>query len=229
MSRLRSGRYGWISLSLAAFIISLSVALTNAYVALRGPRIEVTQPKTVILYRDGNGARSVLGVAIRIDAINASANYSDVLTEAWLTPTAGGPSFEADGTVDAVFTPNVRELAKSCPMGARCIPEDHLLLIQHPDSLVELPPGSARAINLSIPITFSNCSRSSGCPDYRTADQVIKVIAKGALNLRLNLLFHSDGRRTVLCHGVKLDEAFFQRVGFVSMNCSREKTSDSLL
>ena len=60
------------SLSLAAFVMSLTIAAINAAYALRGAEIAVDPPAQLILYRDGSGEQSVLTAAVRLSMINVA-------------------------------------------------------------------------------------------------------------------------------------------------------------
>ena len=50
-----------VTLALSAFIMSLAVTLISAYYALQGPEVLVRPPQQVLIYRDGEGAQSILG------------------------------------------------------------------------------------------------------------------------------------------------------------------------
>ena len=98
---------GWLrapklTLGLSAFIMSLTVTLINASYALRGSDIVVLPPAEALLYRDGDGAGSVLTAAMPLSMINAASGYGDLLLDATLA-LPDGARFDWQGQVTPVL------------------------------------------------------------------------------------------------------------------------------
>lgn len=215
-----------LSLSLSAFIMSLTITLISAFYAIQGAEILVRAPEQVILYRDGTGDDSILSFAVRIDMINSASDYGDVMLEAELTPSAGAPSFKYQATVNPVFTSSAFESAKNCALGSRCIGLQGLLLVEQSDQLADLPGGSARALTFSFPVTEWNCSGSrSACNRYGTFDKAVSAVTAAKLNIKIILHFHSDGDRQISCRGSNIDAGYLRQVGWISLSCDQSKVT----
>ena len=217
---------GRISLSLSAFIMSLAITLINAFYAVQGAEMVVRAPKQVLLYRDGEGADSVLAVTVRTDLINAAGGYGDVLLEAELKPAPGAPAFDYQGLVNPVFTSAAEQKAASCELGARCVGLPGLLIVERSDQVIDMPGGAARAINLSFPIADWNCTtQSSACARFGSFDKAVDAIGRGPLDIRIILHFHADGDREILCRGGRINAEYLRKVGWISLSCDDREVS----
>ena len=209
------------SLSLAAFLMSLSITLINVYYAMRGSEIAVDPPAQLILYRDGTGDASVLTAAIRTDMINTSDGYGDVLKDASVSLDGGRTAFAYQGTLKTVFTSNADQQPPACELGLRCLALPGLYIVERSDEILDMPSGAARGFNLSYPLVSWNCAGAG--PDCGRFDSFAKSL--GALPARqmkasVRLRFHSDGDRRLTCVAGPADLNYLGKVGWISLPCA---------
>lgn len=215
------------SLSLAAFIMSLGITLINVYYSMRGSEIAVDQPRQVILYRDGEGAASVLTAAVRIDAMNVADGYGDVLKDASLSFDAGRTNFDYQGTVKTVFVGESKAASPPCEIGLRCLNLPGLLLIERSDEILDVPSGAARGYQLTFPAVQWNCrGGDQGCARFGTFDDSSRLLNGRDLVIRVRLRFHSDGTRMLECRSARFDSAYLAKVGWASVPCRSAERSD---
>lgn len=223
------GRFRWfprVTLALSAFIMSLAVTLISAYYALQGPEVLVRPPEQVLLYRDGEGSQSILGFGIQLDMINGASDYGDVMLEAELSPANSDVAFGFQNVLRPVFTGSAKASTDDCALGSRCIGHPGLLLIEQPDTLVDLPGGAARAMHLSFPAAQWNCrGPEQACARYAAFDQAAAAVAAGPLDLSIRLTFNRDGERTVRCTGGKISLAYLQKLGWVTLACEQSEVT----
>ena len=212
------------SLSLAAFLMSLSITLINIYYAMRGAEIAVDPPAQLILYRDGAGDASVLTVAVRIDMINVADGYGDVLKTASLSLDGGGAAFEYEGTIRTVFA-GADQKTPDCELGLRCLQLPGLYVIERTDEIIDVPSGAARAFTLSFPAVTWNCAGSgrNGCSRFASFPKTIATLSEKGLSATIKLGFHSDGERKLTCRTGTFDRNYLQKVGWISLPCEITK------
>jgi len=209
------------SLSLAAFVMSLSITLINVYYSMRGSEIAVDPPAQLILYRDGTGEASVLTAAVRLDMINVSDGYGDVLKDAIISFDGGRSGFDYQGTVRTVLSSTGGGTASDCDLGLRCLQLPGLYVVERSDEILETPSGSARAFNLSFPLVSWNCDGGAKpCGQFGTFAQSLRALPSKDLSATIRLRFHSDGERKLKCAAGTLNQAYLQKVGWVSMSCA---------
>lgn len=220
-------RKGWrskINISVSAFVMSLTMTGISAYYALRGSDLVVIAPKQVILFRDGEGAGSVLSIATRFDVINASADYGDVLLDASVRIGKDGPSFAYSAPVKATFTSRAAEAANGCAIDSRCIPLTGLLVVEQPDEMIDLAGGAARTLTLSFPAAGWNCSSSPNkCAGYETFDKALATMGDRPIDLDFTIKFNSDGTRRILCGASSPDKSYLGQAGWISLPCKSRK------
>lgn len=205
------------SLSLAAFVMSLTIAAINAAYAMRGAEIAVDPPAQLILYRDGAGDQSVLTAAVRLAMINVADGYGDVVKDARIAVGRGGPSFAYQGTLNTVFVAEGDMRAKECELGMRCLELPGLRIVERFDEILDLPSGAARAFTLSFPAVGWNCE-GKGCSAYGSFQSALGTVAS-AREARIALKFHSDGDRRLDCRFRRIDADYLAKVGWVSVPC----------
>ena len=214
------------SLSLAAFVMSLGITLLNVYYAMRGSEIAVDQPRQIILYRDGEGAASVLTAAVRVDAINVADGYGDVLKEATLSFDAGRSSFEYQGTIKTVFVGGSKIASPPCDLGLRCLTLPGLFIVERSDEILDVPSGAARAYQLTFPAVQWNCrGPDSACAKFGSFPNSVGLLDGRDLTVGVKLRFHSDGARTLECRATRFDAAYLAKVGWVSIACQSDARS----
>lgn len=205
------------SLSLAAFVMSLTIATINAAYAMRGAEIAVDPPAQLILYRDGTGDQSVLTAAVRLAMINVADGYGDVVKDARIAIGRGGPSFAYQGTLNTVFVAQGDMRAKECELGMRCLELPGLRVVERFDEILDMPSGAARAFTLSFPAVGWNCD-GPGCAGYGSFAAAVRQIAN-AREARVEIGFHSDGQRLLSCRFDRIDSDYLAKVGWVSVAC----------
>jgi hypothetical protein len=206
------------SLSLAAFLMSLSITLINVYYSMRGSEIAVDPPVQLILYRDGDGDASVLTAAVRIDMINVADGYGDVLKNAELLLRPGGGAFGYESTVRTVFG-GAGMTAPDCELGLRCIQLPGLYVIERRDEILDMPSGAARSFGLAFPLVSGNCKGSGVCSRFGSFRQGVASLPGKGLSATIRLKFHGDGERRLECRTEPLDRSYLQKVGWVSLPC----------
>lgn len=206
----------WLSLS--AFLLSLVIALINAYYALRGPELVVRPPDQILIYRDGEGDASIAAVSVGLQIINtASSEYGDVLTDAELWLQNGKVRFPMSGEVKAVFTAEKPD----CEVGARCLRLPNLFLSEESNNLFDVPGGTARAIDLSFALSPANC-RGSEADCRRFADFNASVGALEGVkgDSVIELKFNGDGSRRLRCRPQQINGDYVRRNGWQSLGCT---------
>jgi hypothetical protein len=205
-----------ITLSLAAFIMSMTITIINAYSSLRGSDIVV----------DGNGINSVLSFATRFDMINASADHGDVLLEASLRVGTKGPVFAHSAAVKPVFTGRSKEAAGNCALDMRCIALTGLLIVEQPDAMIDLGGGAARTISLAFPAAAWNCKGpAEQCARYGSFEKAITAIGAQPLDLNFIINFNSDGHRRIICRGKTPNADYLGKFGWISLACDQRSIS----
>lgn len=212
------------SLSLAAFVMSLGITLINVYYAMRGSEIAVDPPAQLILYRDGAGDASVLTAAIRIDLINTSDGYGDVLKDASISLDRGRTDFDYQGTLKTVFTNSADQQPPACELGMRCLALPGLYVVERSDEILDTPSGAARAYTLSFPLVSWNCAGDpKACGQSGSFAGSLAALPAGPVSATMLLRFHSDGVRRLRCATGRVDRAYLQKVGWISVPCKRAR------
>lgn len=210
------------SLSLAAFVMSLAITLINVYYSMRGSEIAVEQPTQLILFRDGKGEAAVLTAAIRLELMNTSDSYGDVLRKASLSLNNGKSAFESQATIRPVLT-DEKGTVPDCELGLRCIRLPGLYVIEKTDEILETPAASARVFTLGFPIVGWNCTGTGDlCGTSKSFDSAVSALERSPLRARLSLKFHSDGERTIRCNVSDPDLAYLRKVGWMSVHCEKK-------
>lgn len=224
--RIREAWYRRITIGAAGFFLAVMLAAINAFAALRGSVIVVQPPEQVILFRDGEGDKAVLTMAMRLAMINAAdSQHGDVVMGATIAPVAGGPTFKFSSTVNPVFT-NDPNAASKCDIGARCITLPGLLAIEQSDEIIDIPGGAVRAPYLAYPVTDWNCEGDDkSCAQFRTFDQAIQRIAKGPSRFTVSVDYFSDGKRQITCGGRTADLAYLRKTGWMTISCDSADVS----
>jgi len=212
------------SLSLAAFLMSLSITLINIYYAMRGAEIAVDPPAQLILYRDGSGEASVLTAAVRLDMINVADGYGDVLKTASMSLDGDHSRFEYEGTVRTVFS-GADQKAPDCELGLRCLELPGLYVIERSDEILDMPSGAAKAFTLSFPVVSWNCAgaHTSSCGRFASFPKSVAALPAKGLSVTIALRFHSDGERKLTCKTGAPDRNYLQKVGWISLPCEIAK------
>ncbi|GAD51038.1 hypothetical protein NT2_14_00420 [Caenibius tardaugens NBRC 16725] len=201
--------------------MSLAMTMISTYYALRGSDVIVVPPKQVILFRDGNGAGSIMSIVARFDMINASADYGDVLLNISAQVGKNGPRYDYSAPAKAIFTNDVAAAADDCASDSRCIPLTGLMVAEQPDDMFALGGGAARTTTLVFPMAEWNCKgEAAQCGKYSTFEKSLTSIGKNPLSVEFSLKFHSDGARKIVCvSDAAVDSQYLQNAGWISFAC----------
>ena len=210
--------YQHMTLSLSAFIMSLTMTAISAFYALRGSEVDVQPPSSVLLYRDGEGANAVLSFAVRLPMINGAADYGDLLLGAELEPRGGEARLKYQALAEPVFTKGAKEAAEKCALGVRCLPYDGLLVMENSDQILDVPAGSAKSPYLTFTAAEWACA-GDRCKDYATFDQAVARIASAPLDMVIRLSFNEDGDRRIICRGTPIQADYLRKVGWLNVAC----------
>ncbi|USU07925.1 hypothetical protein NF700_12645 [Sphingomonadaceae bacterium OTU29MARTA1] len=212
--------YKRMSLSLAAFIMSVSITLLNTYASLRGAEIVARPPNSVLIYRDGQADKSILTMAMRLPMINTAADYGDLLLDATVRPARNGPSFRYHALLRPLFIENSRSAAGKCGIDDRCIALPGLLVAEGSDDIVDIPGGAARSHYFGFALTSWNCEGAQReCAQYKDAQSVTKILSGKLLDVEVNLHYNGDGTRRIRCRGAKIDTRYLEQFGWLSLPC----------
>lgn len=221
--------YRQITIGAAGFFLAVSLAAINAVSATRGSVIVVQPPQQVTLYRDGEGDKAVLTLAVRVAMINAAdTSNGDVLMDARLSPVVGGPVFGYAGTMKPVFTDNAD--ADKCDVGARCVAMKGFLAIEQTDEIVDVPGGSVRGPYFYYPIAEWNCVEAKGksptsCKQFADFDTAVNALAAKPLSLRIDIDLFQDGSRQIYCTATALNAVYLKDKGWTTMSCESAKVT----
>ena len=212
-----------LSLGLAAFILSLTMALIQGFYALRGSEVVVQEPESILLYRDGEGDQSVLMLAIRTPMINtAAAEHGDVVMETTAKLLGDDTRFAFQSIVQPVLGGG--EDNTDCELRARCIRLPSLLVVEYPDAIADMPGGAANVRTFSFALTEGGCSGSDACGQYGNFASAVAALAGKPLDASFDIEFFDDGERTLRCTTAPLDEelsGFLADVGWINLPCRR--------
>jgi hypothetical protein len=221
--------YKQITIGAAGFFLAVSLAAINAVSATRGAVIVVQPPQQVILYRDGEGGKAVLTLAMRLAMINsADASNGDVLMDAHLSPVAGGPVFAYGGTVKPVFTDNPD--ADKCDVGARCVALKGLLAIEQTDEIIDIPGGTVRGPYFYYPVAGWNCIEAKGkpsatCGQFADFNTAVGTLAAKPLSVRIDIDLFQDGKRQIYCMTSAINAEYLKTRGWTALNCTTAKVT----
>jgi hypothetical protein len=201
---------------------------------MRGPVVVVQPLDQVLLYRDGelvddpNGDEAILGVAVPLMMINAaSAEHGDVMTEATLSIGQGGGRYPYATLLLPIFTEDAPAAREKCEVGTRCIAFSDLVMVERTDEIIDIPGGSAKARYLSFHLLPLNCKGAPGpCARYPNFRKAVAALDGKPMSLRLEIDFHSDGRRVLTCEVGKLDLSYLKDNGWTAMRCESGRVSD---
>lgn len=221
--------YKQITIGAAGFFLAVSLAAINAVSATRGSVIVVQPPQQVTLYRDGEGDKAVLTLAVRVAMINAAdSSNGDVLMDARLTPVSGGPTFGYGGTMKPVFTdtPDVDK----CDVGARCVALKGLLAIEQTDEIIDVPGGTVHGPYLYYPVAEWNCIEAKGkpsvpCKQFADFDTAVTTLAAKPLSFRIDIDLFQDGSRQIYCTTTAINADYLKTRGWTRLNCDTAKVT----
>lgn len=179
----------------------------------------VLQPaEQVVLYRDGDGGKAVLTLAVRLAMINAADSaHGDVLMKARAAFGGHRASFAYSAEIKPIFTAAPADKA-SCAFGSRCIALPGLLAIEQGDQIIDIPGGAVRSPYLAFPLTGWNCD-GVDCGLFADFDHAASRLAGAPLEVQVTTSFFSDGERRLQCGAKRVDLAYLRSKGWVSMNC----------
>lgn len=209
--------YRYLDLGVAGFVMSVVLTLAGIYGDARGSDIAARPLDKMLLYRDGEGDRSVLNAAFKLILLNAAdTSHGDMLLKADLE--LGGMKFAMVGTVQPSFTAD-SDAATKCPIDSRCIIRPGLVAVEKPDEVLDIPGGSHLLTNLNFPIVASNCigppKRCARLSDAAAS----QALFRNRVDARLFLHFYADGEREMRCRVDAIDHAYLTKIGWSAIVC----------
>lgn len=214
------------NLAQAGFIMSVTLAIINAYYAFRGSVMIVQPSKQVILYRDGEGERAVLTLAVRSEMMNAADGaHGDVLMAATIQLGRSTPQFAYSGEIKPVFTSGASS-QEGCALDTRCVSLPGLRTIEQEERILSIPGGQVLGATLVYPIAEWNCTGSApDCSRYRDFSTAVAALGNKPLEVTVRLKFHGDGTRTLRCQGNPVDAGYLKGNGWMTMSCKTASVS----
>lgn len=208
----------WLTLGTAGFTLSVTLALINAYYAARGSEIILQPAEQVILYRDGEGERAVLTLAMRLAMINAADSaHGDVLMKASVRAGGRRASFGYSSEIKPVFS-STEAKPEDCPFGSRCVALPGLVAIEQGDQILDIPGGAVRSHYLAFPLIDWNCE-GRDCASFTDFTSAARTLAGRPLDATVEVSFFSDGNRRMRCLAKPIDLAYLTKNGWMSMRC----------
>lgn len=210
-------------LGVAGFMMSLGLTMAGLYSDARGADIAARPLDQMIVYRDGEGDRSVLTAVFKLVLVNAAdTSYGDMLMKADLE--IDGLRFAMNGTVQPNFTADP-EVASKCPLDSRCIVRPGLVAVEKPDEVLDIPGGSHLLTSIAFPLVPWNCSGTAARCARFASPAAQQALFSGRSAPRLRLHFYADGERLLRCGLAPLDLAYLQKVGWTAVACEDASVS----
>lgn len=217
-ARRRLSKPQWLTLGAAGFIMSVTLAIINAFYAVRGAEVIVQPPEQVLLYRDGEGDQAVLNFAIRLAMINAADGaHGDVLMKSSLAFKGLDARFAFGTELTPVFGDD-DQLASGCDSGARCVALPGLKVTELGETTLDVPGGGVKALTAGFPLVEWNCE-GRDCAKFADADAAATTLAGKGLEPIVTLEFFGDGNRRMTCAARAIDEAYLKDNGWMSARC----------
>jgi len=207
-SRLRQ----WISqfdmIALSALVLSLMMAVINAYYFLRHAEIVVEPPSQILLYIDGDVEKNEgsLVAAVQLPMINtAGSDHGDLLTNASLELSTG-QHFAMESIIEPTFVNNDQKT--DCELGFRCVRTGQLFVKQDYNAVFDLPGGLASARFINFPIHNFNCTESAsatkqdngqGCEALSGLRAGLGGFPTKRKPITIHVEFVGDGQREISC------------------------------
>jgi hypothetical protein len=227
-SRPKNKRWGLprITIAVAAFILSLFVAIVNFADDVKGSQVALVPPDRIVFYEAGEDGNTTLAVAVKISLISRSPGYGDTLRQISLQPLDTGPRFNLSSLVRMVRTgrKSAEESERFCVQGSICYPKTGLAISELPNDLA-IPGGQSRENYYAFRLVCGE--RAANCSGFGPSEQAIARLANKELNVTIELRFDGDGRRTITCRTKPSDLRYLQRHGWERVFCEDPKVSGS--
>jgi hypothetical protein len=206
-----------------AFFLSLTTAIVQIILTVRGPVISVRPPDRAVLYRDGTQSGAVLELALRTTMLNsASGDNGDLVDKAQLTletPGAKAVTFPFDSLVKIHLVDNPTAAVEHCDVDARCLALTGLVVVDHGERLIDLPAGRARTDFLTFGLARSACGANAACAPYADFESAARWLDNRPIIAKLKLSFVRAADRTLECESRPLNGRYLQHVGWLSFTC----------
>jgi hypothetical protein len=203
----------------AAFVLSLALAGSSTYRALKGAEVDVVPPSQAIFYKSG----AVLNVAVRIPMINRAADYNDLVDGARLQINDGRESFALSEIPSPIFNDDPATKQKEhCLEHLRCQTFNRMAISQRQETVVTVPAGSAEADYYG----FELYCAGAGCDNYADFDHAVGTIEAQELKLVVRLNLHSDGNRVITCKVGPVDGADLRKRKWATPDCEAASVSE---
>lgn len=203
-AHLRRLRINEAGVALAALLVSLTALGVNFFNYRRGSEMVVLQPTEVYFYNKAAAGKGSYAVSVETAMVNASRDYGDVVVSAALRFNGGGGEevrFPYQATVEPVVSRDAKRAAEDCPLGARCVVQTGMYVIERPRTLLDVAGGSSRTQHLSFPLEAWNCrGKEEICATFQVGAASLEALRRGPeLRFAVELDFQFDGRRTLDC------------------------------
>lgn len=188
----------WIACTLTA-----AVAGPDLWDRMHGAKIEISQPRQLLLYRDGNGDNSVLWLAFDTTILNRS-RFPDTTRSIVLRlggmPGGGETVFRAESLLQPIFSTSDDDPVE-CPTMTRCIRKKQMTIGEERADGINVSAGNARSLYIGFPLTSDNCmSDQSTCSRFWDFDNAAHVLGTSPnLSFTLELSMADDGLKSVTC------------------------------
>jgi hypothetical protein len=208
----------------SAFLLSLSIALVQVWLALRGPVISARPIDRAIVYRDSTGSGAAMEMAVRLTLFNSAAgDYGDLVERAVLQLRASGMgdvAFPFESTVQAHMVDDPKHAPDRCDVDSQCLALGSLVIVDHGNRLIAVPGGQARSDFLAFGLTQSGCrGAAADCAHFRDFDTAAGWLDGKPVTAVLQLTFHRSHRRALPCTSQPLRPGYLQRNQWISFAC----------
>lgn len=222
-----------LTIGLAAFALSITIALVNVYYFLRGSALAALPPEEISIYLVGTEEKARIFFGVRTSLINAATgSYGEVLLDSELRPGLDAPAFRQEAMISAPMAYD----ETACKAPVSCVRFGDSMVIEHEQEVIEVPAGAARAFYLSYPLTATRCTEQgdhwiSPCDAYGGPfRQAARMIFARPLTIRIRLQSFGDGERVIDCDlpGISRKQwDFLVGYRYATLTCLRTRVSSS--
>jgi len=210
----------WIAL--AAFLLSLTTALSQMFLAARGPVIKGLPLEQAVIYGDPPlDPNGVVTIAVRASQVNtASQDYGDLVTHADLA-LVGSPAvrFSYEGMIHPHLLADASQ-APECELDARCVRLTGMNVVDRDEKLISLPGGGARSDYLAFTVGGPGCAAAPGCAQLSDFARAGKALDRRPLKLKLTLDYNRARTLTLECVTGPVNGDWFRKYGWTSLVCA---------
>ena len=214
------GLFGESLISIAAFVLSLMIALGGLFTVIQGSTVAVLDQQEVYIYKDGTDNSALLAIAVEVPIVNTS-TYNDVLVDAEVEiPRLNATLDYEQSTVQPRRFKLRFDTIRFCDdQDQDCLPFQGMAMISNPEELISVSAGAAHSRFYKFRFL---CPRNSpDCSAYSNFDASLRALGNGPIDIVVRMKFFSDGTKTLRCRIPVLHGDYVRSVGYQIADCQR--------